>query len=63
VLAGAILVFGRPVWLLIFVVIIPFEIRRAGKESVVLEAAFMGRIIGDIGRGRGFDCGDFSKTF
>jgi len=40
VLAGAILVFGRPIWLLIFVVIIPLQIWRAGKESAVLETAF-----------------------
>jgi protein-S-isoprenylcysteine O-methyltransferase Ste14 len=40
VLAGAILTFGRPIWLLIFVMIIPLQIWRAGKESAVLEAAF-----------------------
>lgn len=40
VLAGGILVFGRPIWLLIFAVIIPLQIWRAGKESAVLEAAF-----------------------
>jgi len=40
VIAGAILLFGRPVYLLIFVVIIPLQLWRAGKESAVLEAAF-----------------------
>ena len=40
VLAGAILVFGKPVWLLIFFPLIPLQIWRARKESVVLEAAF-----------------------
>ncbi|HYM79229.1 MAG TPA: isoprenylcysteine carboxylmethyltransferase family protein [Candidatus Dormibacteraeota bacterium] len=40
VIAGAILLFGRPAYLLIFVVIIPLQLWRAGKESAVLEAAF-----------------------
>ena len=40
VMAGGILVFGKPVWLLIFVLVIPLQIWRAGKESAVLEAAF-----------------------
>lgn len=40
VLAGAILVFGKPMWLLIFVVLVPLQIWRARKESAVLEAAF-----------------------
>ena len=40
VIAGGILVFGKPMWLLIFVVLIPLQIWRAGKESAVLEAAF-----------------------
>ena len=40
VLAGGILVFGKPVWLLIFVLIIPLQIWRTGKESAVLKAAF-----------------------
>jgi protein-S-isoprenylcysteine O-methyltransferase Ste14 len=40
VVAGAILVFGKPVWLLIFLVLIPLQLWRAGKESAVLEAAF-----------------------
>lgn len=40
VFAGAILVFGKPGWLLIFVLLIPLQIWRAKKESAVLEAAF-----------------------
>ena len=40
VLAGLILLLGRPMWLLIFVVIIPLQIWRARKESQVLEAKF-----------------------
>lgn len=40
VFAGGILAFARPVWLLIFCVIIPLQIWRAGKESSVLEAKF-----------------------
>jgi protein-S-isoprenylcysteine O-methyltransferase Ste14 len=40
VLAGAILVMGRPVLLLIFLIIIPMQIWRAQKESAVLEATF-----------------------
>ncbi len=40
VMAGWILVFGKPVWLLIFVLVIPSQIWRTGKESAVLEAAF-----------------------
>ena len=40
VVAGSILVFGRPVWLLVFVLLIPLQLRRAKKESAVLEAAF-----------------------
>jgi len=40
VLVGGILVFGKPVWLVIFVVLIPLQIWRARKESGVLEAAF-----------------------
>jgi len=40
VIAGGILVFTRPIWLLIFAIIIPLQIWRAGKESSVLEAAF-----------------------
>ena len=40
VMAGGILAFGNPAWLLIFVVLIPLQIWRARKESAVLEAAF-----------------------
>ena len=40
VIVGMILVIGRPVWLLIFAVIIPLQIWRARKESAVLEGAF-----------------------
>lgn len=40
VIAGVILLVGRPVFLLIFVIIIPMQIWRAKKESTVLEAAF-----------------------
>lgn len=40
VVAGVILVFAKPVGLLIFALIIPLQIWRAGKESAVLEAAF-----------------------
>jgi protein-S-isoprenylcysteine O-methyltransferase Ste14 len=40
VLAGLILLLGRPMWLLIFVVIVPLQIWRARKESQVLEAKF-----------------------
>ena len=39
-LAGLILLLGRPIWLLIFVVIIPLQIWRARKETQVLEAKF-----------------------
>jgi protein-S-isoprenylcysteine O-methyltransferase Ste14 len=38
--AGAILVLGRPVWLLILLVLIPLQLWRSRKESAVLEAAF-----------------------
>lgn len=40
VIAGAILMAGQPLWLLIFAVIIPLQIWRAGKESRVLEEKF-----------------------
>src|ERR1700686_481822 len=40
VLAGLILLLGRPMWLLIFVVLVPLQIWRARKESQVLEAKF-----------------------
>ena len=39
-MAGGILVFGKPIWLLIFLLVIPLQIRRAGKESAILESAF-----------------------
>jgi protein-S-isoprenylcysteine O-methyltransferase Ste14 len=39
-IAGLILAFSRPVWLLIFVLVIPLQIWRIGKERHVLEAAF-----------------------
>jgi|SRR5579864_1310254 len=40
VIVGLILLLGRPLWLLIFVVIIPLQIWRARKEASVLEAKF-----------------------
>ena len=40
VIAGAILVTGHPIGLLIFLIILPLQIWRAGKESGVLEAKF-----------------------
>ena len=40
VMAGGILVFGKPAWLLIFLLVIPLQIWRTGKESAVLESAF-----------------------
>jgi protein-S-isoprenylcysteine O-methyltransferase Ste14 len=40
VIAGIILIMARPLWLLIFVLIIPLQIWRAKKESSVLESAF-----------------------
>jgi len=39
-LAGLILVIAKPVWLLVFVIIVPLQIWRAGKEAKVLEASF-----------------------
>jgi protein-S-isoprenylcysteine O-methyltransferase Ste14 len=39
-IAGYILLLGRPIWLLIFAVVIPLQIWRAGKEAQVLEASF-----------------------
>jgi protein-S-isoprenylcysteine O-methyltransferase Ste14 len=39
-LTGDILVFGKPVLLLIFALLIPVQLLRAKKESEVLEAAF-----------------------
>ena len=40
VFAGVILTLRRPAWLLIFLVIIPLQIWRSRKESLVLEAKF-----------------------
>jgi protein-S-isoprenylcysteine O-methyltransferase Ste14 len=39
-LAGLILVIARPIWLLVFAVIVPLQIWRARKEAQVLEASF-----------------------
>lgn len=39
-LAGLILTLGSPIWLLVFLIIIPLQIWRAGKEASVLESAF-----------------------
>ena len=39
-IAGLILAFSRPVWLIIFVLIVPLQIWRINKERRVLEAAF-----------------------
>ena len=39
-IAGYILLLDRPRWLLIFLVIIPLQLWRAGKEAQVLEARF-----------------------
>ena len=39
-IVGIILTIGRPIWLLVFVAIIPLQIWRANKETKVLEAAF-----------------------
>jgi protein-S-isoprenylcysteine O-methyltransferase Ste14 len=40
VIIGLILLVQRPIWLLVFLILIPLQIWRAGKESSVLEAAF-----------------------
>lgn len=40
VAAGLILVLGRPVWLLVFLIAIPLQIWRARKEASVLETTF-----------------------
>jgi len=40
VIAGLILLLGRPIWLLIFVLLIPLQIWRARQEASVLEAKF-----------------------
>jgi protein-S-isoprenylcysteine O-methyltransferase Ste14 len=39
-IVGYILMIGRPLGLLIFIIIIPLQIWRAGKEAKVLEAKF-----------------------
>jgi protein-S-isoprenylcysteine O-methyltransferase Ste14 len=39
-LVGLILIIARPIWLLVFAIIIPLQIWRAGKEAKVLEASF-----------------------
>ncbi len=39
-IAGVILVLGRPIWLLIFVAIIPLQTWQARNEARVLEATF-----------------------
>lgn len=39
-LAGVILVVARPIWLLVFAIIVPFQMWRARKETRVLEASF-----------------------
>ncbi len=39
-IAGAIIFVARPLWLLIFVLLIPLQIRRARHEAHVLEAKF-----------------------
>jgi protein-S-isoprenylcysteine O-methyltransferase Ste14 len=38
--AGAILLFGRPLWLAIFLVLVPLQIWRSRKEERILESAF-----------------------
>lgn len=40
VIAGEILVLGRPVWLLLFLVFVPLQIWRGRKEASVLETSF-----------------------
>ena len=40
VIAGLILTIGRPLWLLIFVLVIPLQVWRSRKEARVLEAKF-----------------------
>jgi len=39
-LAGLLLIIARPIWLLVFAIIIPLQIWRARKEAKVLEASF-----------------------
>ncbi len=40
VMAGLILTLGRPIWLLLFLIVIPLQFWRARKEASVLEASF-----------------------
>jgi protein-S-isoprenylcysteine O-methyltransferase Ste14 len=40
VIAGLVLAIERPIWLLVFLAIIPMQMRRAGKEARVLEEKF-----------------------
>lgn len=40
VIAGVILFLGHPMWLLVFVILVPLQIWRAGNEARVLEAKF-----------------------
>ena len=40
VIAGLILTLGRPLWLLVFLIVIPLQIWRARVEARVLEAKF-----------------------
>lgn len=40
VIAGLILVLGRPMWLLVFVIVIPLQMWRARKEASVLNQTF-----------------------
>ncbi len=40
IIAGVILMIGRPIWLLILLLLIPLQIWRAGIEAKVLEAKF-----------------------
>ncbi len=39
-IAGLLLIIARPIWLLVFVIIVPLQIWRADKEAKVLEASF-----------------------
>jgi protein-S-isoprenylcysteine O-methyltransferase Ste14 len=40
VIVGVIFVLGRPIWLLLFVVVIPLQLWQSRKEAAVLEAKF-----------------------
>ena len=52
VMAGLVLVSGRPVWLLIFLVFIPLQIWRGREEAKVLEES-LGKSTGGIAAPRG----------